>query len=613
MSGITDLIPGMNTPDTGAPAMQGGGCDMERLMALPIRDQYKKAFMEFCSNPENASKCQLLCDTSDEQLVQGLNQIERGMMNEVEQAQRGEPSPLMQGLMEQSPKMASGVMNMLQSPEAAEMASTKSGEVGGTSGGITGVAPSQLSKVPEPMDVPQLPRGYARGGLATLGGRYGDTHRAHVTKGEMVIPNSVLRQPGMRSRMRNMMQDSGVNPDRYTVGNRRMSINPRTGEPEFFAFLPILGAIAGKAIATSAGWSALGIAAAVGVGSAIGAYIETGDMDTALSSGLLSGVTAGIMGGAEAGLGGAPVEGTITTEMAGAGPIEIANTVGTADPSSIIGGTGPDALISSAGTGASASGIGLPAGATSITGEYAAGSMPIAAPMASAVGGAIPSGGIAGGITSGMATPAAITPGVDASSWGIGDALKGGWNSTPVQEGTLGGINKAAYWVGENPMLAAGGAALLYSAMNEEENEFPSDFDHYQSPVDKYNVCMRDNPNNPEKCEALRTWAYTPLDRLPAGIGGHQDTPAGRTFYDPQVVMPSSDVPPPTHGYYYGQIPQRYAQGGSVRRNTDTIPAYLTEGEFVLTEPAVRGAGNGSRALGAQRLYQLMDQLERRS
>lgn len=44
---------------------------------------------------------------------------------------------------------------------------------------------------------------------------------------------------------------------------------------------------------------------------------------------------------------------------------------------------------------------------------------------------------------------------------------------------------------------------------------------------------------------------------------------------------------------------------------SDSIPAYLSDGEFVLTAKAVRGAGNGSRIEGAKRLYKLMHKLER--
>jgi hypothetical protein len=43
---------------------------------------------------------------------------------------------------------------------------------------------------------------------------------------------------------------------------------------------------------------------------------------------------------------------------------------------------------------------------------------------------------------------------------------------------------------------------------------------------------------------------------------------------------------------------------------SDSIPAMLSDGEFVMTASAVRGAGNGSRREGAKRMYALMKQLE---
>ena len=63
------------------------------------------------------------------------------------------------------------------------------------------------------------------------------------------------------------------------------------------------------------------------------------------------------------------------------------------------------------------------------------------------------------------------------------------------------------------------------------------------------------------------------------------------------------------------------AQGGYPRRigaidgpgteTSDSIPAMLSDGEFVMTAKAVRGAGNGSRRDGAKRMYALMHRLER--
>jgi len=62
------------------------------------------------------------------------------------------------------------------------------------------------------------------------------------------------------------------------------------------------------------------------------------------------------------------------------------------------------------------------------------------------------------------------------------------------------------------------------------------------------------------------------------------------------------------------------AQGGYPRRNgqiegpgtetSDSIPAMLSDGEFVMTAKAVRAAGKGDRRAGAKRMYALMHQLE---
>ena len=57
------------------------------------------------------------------------------------------------------------------------------------------------------------------------------------------------------------------------------------------------------------------------------------------------------------------------------------------------------------------------------------------------------------------------------------------------------------------------------------------------------------------------------------------------------------------------------AMGGEIAGpgtgTSDSIPARLSDGEFVLTAQAVRGAGNGDRDLGAARMYDLMSRFER--
>tara|TARA_R110000765_G_scaffold70770_3_gene137296 strand:+ start:1118 stop:1846 length:729 start_codon:yes stop_codon:yes gene_type:complete len=50
-----------------------------------------------------------------------------------------------------------------------------------------------------------------------------------------------------------------------------------------------------------------------------------------------------------------------------------------------------------------------------------------------------------------------------------------------------------------------------------------------------------------------------------------------------------------------------YQNGGPVQE------ARLSDGEFVMTANAVKGAGNGNRATGAAKMYQMMNNLERRA
>ena len=58
--------------------------------------------------------------------------------------------------------------------------------------------------------------------------------------------------------------------------------------------------------------------------------------------------------------------------------------------------------------------------------------------------------------------------------------------------------------------------------------------------------------------------------------------------------------------------PRRTGQiSGPGTEKSDSIPAMLSDGEFVMTASAVRGMGKGSRREGAKRMYALMHQLER--
>jgi len=74
-------------------------------------------------------------------------------------------------------------------------------------------------------------------------GRNGDTMMGHLTPGETVVPQQVLQQnPQVARGLGRAFQDVGADPTRYVVGSGQNSINPMTGEPEFFLdkILPFL-------------------------------------------------------------------------------------------------------------------------------------------------------------------------------------------------------------------------------------------------------------------------------------------------------------------------------------------------------------------------------------
>ena len=72
-------------------------------------------------------------------------------------------------------------------------------------------------------------------GLGTLG-RYGDDYMVHAAHGETVIPAEILAaNPQLKHDLFRQMRMMGIkNPNRYVVGNALNSINPLTGQPEFF-------------------------------------------------------------------------------------------------------------------------------------------------------------------------------------------------------------------------------------------------------------------------------------------------------------------------------------------------------------------------------------------
>jgi len=91
---------------------------------------------------------------------------------------------------------------------------------------------------------------------------------------------------------------------------------------------------------------------------------------------------------------------------------------------------------------------------------------------------------------------------------------------------------------------------------------------------------------------ALMGFGGSPLNASPFG-GGQSRTLAGLGAMGNLFMMNGGEVNGPGTG------------------TSDSVPARLSDGEFVLTAKAVRGAGGGDRDIGAARMYEMMSELER--
>ena len=83
---------------------------------------------------------------------------------------------------------------------------------------------------------------------------------------------------------------------------------------------------------------------------------------------------------------------------------------------------------------------------------------------------------------------------------------------------------------------------------------------------------------------------------------------------------PSIEPPSGIASFNYGQYaptfqPIMAASGGEIvgpgTPTSDSVPAMLSDGEFVMNARAVKGAGGGDRQKGAKRMYEMMRSFER--
>ena len=134
-------------------------------------------------------------------------------------------------------------------------------------------------------------------------GREGDTYIVHAAEGETVIPLEVLEaNPRMKKMIFKQMEEMGLDPQRYVVGNELNSINPVTGQPEFFlkklfkSVKKVVKKIAPIALPIVAPFllPTMPLAFASGLGSFVGNKIGGASTEDALKGALITGGIAGL-------------------------------------------------------------------------------------------------------------------------------------------------------------------------------------------------------------------------------------------------------------------------------------------------------------------------------
>ena len=194
----------------------------------------------------------------------------------------------------------------------------------------------------------------------------------------------------------------------------------------------------------------------------------------------------------------------------------------------------------------------------------------------------------------------------------FGKPIKGGTatNLSELFKGTGKNIAKTL-GIGSITPEVAGGSTLLTPEIEKflEETEGGADI------IKK----LKDVGGDPKKLTGKDYLKYTILlglvmdqfqgDQGPVGMP-LQELPEGQAIQS--ILNPIAVSPGMAEGGVM-DLRQGGESEGPGTGTSDDIPALLSDGEFVMTAKAVRGAGGGDRREGAKRMYQMMDNLEARA
>ena len=474
-------------------------------------------------------------------------------------------------------------------------------------------------------------------------GREEDTYIVHAAEGETVIPMEVMEaNPKMAEMVYKQLREMGLDPERYIVGSELNSINPTTGMPEFFlkklwrgikkvakVVLPIVATVALASMGVP-------VPIASGIVSGTNTMIQGGSFKDGLKSAAMGFAVGSITQGVAAGVN-APAGSTMGERFA-TGFESIGQSV--TSPFT------PQDAFTQAASSATDSAAAAADPSASVTGQFTdqqltdlanspfgqaalANNPTVADPV---MGPLIPDGASIG------TPPTGYQAGIDADVSALRDVAA----TQGFDTGTAGVVPPPP------PPTPA-------------QNVLDKTVDFYDEYI---------SPSRARAADASTLTKYAPIAGLGtlgvAAMGGFEEQPLDLGGVEAEFATTGEDLleqQPEMYGYNYadfvgrnpyfqrGQgsqapgalVPPVYsspvvatpmatgisspavlantpmavaysAGGGAINGpgtgTSDSIPAMLSDGEFVFTAKAVRGAGNGDRMKGAKEMYRTMKRLE---
>ena len=488
-------------------------------------------------------------------------------------------------------------------------------------------------------------------------GREGDTFVVHASEKEVMVPSEVAeKNPELVGQIKQAIAAEGADPEAYVVGSDRNSINPYTGQREFFLKKLVKGIkkVFKKAakvilpVALNVIFPGMGTIASAAIGAGIGGLIQGESFKDALKSAALGGLTAGVASGVSGALGSIGTGQTLgqgfMSGLKGALPSQttgffqtrfgMENAPGVFEPFKT--GRGMDSEYQAA--------LGKAQEAVQLN-KYQLAAEEIA--KAKDAGITLSPADALAQVSAGTAAKSSVLG--TAAKYGLPTLLAAGaagaFDPIPASEIDIEGFDESdtsETRLAENPDIYSTGVPTkapgyitptqaIYSGQPLTTAAYLPSQGTY-NPIVPSATYASLTPSGAGTMVPSSGGASTYVPPAPVTIPGYDPTvtgmrPAplygvdaqGNPIYSPYIepIRPASYVEPEVQMAAAGgpmtmnNFPRRTGQiQGPGTETSDDIPAMLSDGEFVMTAQAVRGAGNGSREQGFKKMYDIMRAFE---